>query len=264
MESSSSRHAATLASIIDAEKVVSPPRARALLASLANAKSIPAGPATVREWCEAILVDHDGSGAERAKFGSFVAIPVGADAIQRHVDALRAAAVGMLWGRESAKDADGHMRFPRLRKLLVDQWDETRRSCDGADKFLMFLDATLALDRAAEPKAGREGFKTLSLPTMEAAKKDVRVGTIGKPFEAIIDTGKFRKGDRPALSDAASAPRASEDRWATPQVSSIAQPSAPVRAARAAPPARRSMMPVIAGVVAIVVLGVLAFAFIVR
>ena len=99
---------------------------------------------------------------------------------------------------------------------------------------------------------------------MEAAKKDVRVGTIGKPFEAIIDTGKFRKGQRPAPSEAANAPRSSEDRWATPQVSSMAQPSAPQSAARAAPPTRRSMMPVIVAIVAIVVLGALAFTFIVR
>ena len=248
MESSSPRQATTLASIIDAEKVIAPARARALLATLERATAIPDGPAGVREWSEAILVDRDASGNERAVFSNVTGSPSpgprGAS-VSRHVEALRAAAVAMLWGRESAQGPDGQPRLPRLRRLLVDSWEETRGRCDDADKFMMFFDATLALDRAAEPKSGREGFKTLSIPSMGAVKKDVKVGTIGVPFEAIVDTGKFKKAARPEQFPPVSQP--------------VPQPSAAVPVV-----AKRSMMPVIAGVVAVVVLGALAFVFLAR
>lgn len=265
MESSSSRRATTLAAILEVEKVLAPPRAGVLLASLAHAETIPADPASVREWSEAIIVERDPSGVERAVFAAPAALSVATQdgGGARHVDALRAAAVAMIWGRESALGADGQPRYPRLRKLLVDHWDETRRSCDGPNKLLMFFDATLALDRAAEPRAGREGFKTLSLPTMEAAKKEVRVGTIGRPFEAITDSGKFKKGG-PSTPVDGPRPGPAEDRWATPQVSTIAQSSAPVPAPRAMEAAPRSMTPIIAGVVAVVVLGALAIVFLLR
>lgn len=265
MESSSPRQATTLASIIDAEKVIAPPRARALLASLAQSKTVPAGPATVREWSEAIMVERDASGAERATFAGAPSAPTDRDAsIVRHIDALRAAAVAMLWGRESAQGADGQPRFPRLRQLLVDNWDDTRGSCEAPEKLMMFLDATLALDRAAEPKAGREGFKTLSLPSVEAARKDKRVGTIGVPFQAIIDTGKFKKGHRPAPAEPASTGSSRQGPWLTPQVPTIAQSSSPLPASRTAAPAQRSMAPIIAGVVAVVLLGAVAFVFLSR
>ena len=267
MESSSSRQAFTLASIIDAEKLIPPQRAQVLLASLAQARSIPAGPATVREWSEAIIVERELGGAERAVFVSAGAVAPAADrdaTIARHLEAMRAAAVAMLWGRESAQEPDGTPRYPRLRWLLVDHWDDTRRSCEGPDKLLMFVDATLARDRAAEPKEGREGFKSLSAPTMEAAKKEVRVGTIGVPFEAIIDTGKFKKGNRATPADGAPASRPGQGPWATPQVSSVAQSSLPVARLRSTEPAARTMTPVIAAVIVVVVLGALAFAVLLR
>jgi hypothetical protein len=260
MESSSPRQATTLASIIDAEKVIAPPRARALLAALAQAQKVPEGPTSVRAWSEVIVVDHDAAGTERASFTGAAAPTTPADraaSTMRHIDALRAAAVTMLWGRETVKGPDGQPHFPRLRKLLVDQWDDTRGSCDGPDKLMMFFDATLALDRAAEPRAGREGFKSLSLPSMDTAKKDVRVGTIGVPFEAIIDTGRFKKAARP---DAPPTARPNQGPWLTPQVPPIAQQAAPPLSPDAAvPPARRATIPLVASVVVGFVLVALAF-----
>ena len=108
----------------------------------------------MREWSEAIVVERDPGGAERAVFAGAGAAPASADreaTVARHLEAMRAAAVAMLWGWQSAQGPDGLPRYPRLRRLLVDHWDETRRTCEGPDKLLMFFDATLALDRAAEP-----------------------------------------------------------------------------------------------------------------
>jgi hypothetical protein len=264
MESSSSRQAFTLASIIDAEKHVPPQRAHVLLASLAQARSVPAGPATVREWSEAIIVEREPGGRERAVFAGARAAPPAADrdaTIARHLEAVRAAAVAMLWGRDSAVGPDGTPRYPRLRRLLVDHWDETRLSCEGPDKLLMFFDATLALDRAAEPKAGREAFKTLSIPTTEATRREVRVGTIGVPFEAIIDTGKFTKVKRAAPAEDSATVRPSESRWATPQVPTVAQSSSPRLTPHAPEPAARSTVPITVAIVAVVLLGALAFLF---
>lgn len=226
-------HTSTLASIIDAEKVISPTRARALLVSLAQATTVPSGPASVRDWAEAVLVATGADGAERATFAASGATPTDASPA-RHIDALRAAGVAMLWGRETAQGPDGLPRFPRLRKLLVDQWDDTRRTCDSPDKFMMFFEATLALDRAAEPKAGREAFNTLSVPVMDAAKRNVKVGTIGIAFEAIIETGKFKKAQRPERTDAA--PRA-QGPWPTPHVSTPIQSAAPIPSPVPASPA---------------------------
>jgi hypothetical protein len=260
MESSSPRNASSLSSIIDAEKIIAPARARGLLASLAQATSIPAGPSTVREWSDAILVEREEAG-ERATFAPVGGLtpPGDHDAeVMRHIDGMRAAAVAMLWGRESAQGPDGKPRYPRLRKLLVDQWDDTRGSCDGPDKLMMFFDATLALDRAAEPRAGREGFKTLSIESMQAAKKDKRVGTIGVPFEAIIETGKFKKAARPAPADQAS-PRPNQGPWPTPQVPTITQSPDPLPREVPSRPAARSMTPIIAAVVVVVVLAALGF-----
>ena len=267
MESSSPRQVSSLASIVDAEKVIAPARARALLASLAEAKGVPSVPATVRDWSEAIRVERTADGTERATFASADAPAVTMDRAAiaiRHVDALRAAAVAMLWGRESAQGPDGQPRYPRLRKLLVDQWDDTRGSCDGPDKLMMFFDATLALDRAAEPRVGREGFKTLSLESMQAAKKDVRVGTIGVPFEAIIETGKFKKAARPAPGDPSTPPKQNQGPWPTPQVPTITQSSDPARPRESATPAARSLTTFIAGIVVVVVIVALAFVFLSR
>ena len=232
-----------------------------------RASNIPAGPTTVREWSESIVVERDVGGAERATFAGAGAASSTADRgvmVARHIDGLRAAAVAMLWGRESAQGPDGLPRYPRLRRLLVDQWEETRRTCEGPDKLLMFFDATLALDRAAEPKVGREAFKTLSLPSTEAAKKEVRVGTIGVPFEAIIDTGKFKKGVRPAAAREAAVAKPAQGPWPTPQVSSMAQPSRALPAEDQPEPVQSAMTRTVTVVIALVVLGVLAYAFLPR
>lgn len=259
MESSTPRQGTTLASIIDADKVIAPPRARALLATLAKAKSVPEAPATVREWSEAVVVERDAAGAERAVFAGVPAVAADRGAgVMRHIDALRAAAVAMLWGRESVLGPDGQPRFSRLRKLLVENWDDTRGSCDGADKLMMFFDATLALDRAAESKVGREAFKTLSLPSLDAVKKDKLVGTIGIPFEAIIDTGKFKKAARPGAAQPEPAAKQNQGPKPTPPVPSAAQPASPRPTPTASEPQKRSMVPLIAGIVAGVVLVALA------
>ncbi|CAN5437788.1 hypothetical protein BH09GEM1_BH09GEM1_06970 [soil metagenome] len=258
MESTPSGQATTLASIIDAEKVILPTRARVLLASLAQVTIVPSGPASVREWSEAVVVVTDARNTERAFFAGSGAARAPADReanLVRHIDALRAAAVAMIWGRESANGPDGLPRFPRLRKLLVDQWDDTRSTCDSPDKFMMFFEATLALDRAAEPRAGRDAFKTLSLPAVDAAKKDLRVGTIGIPFDAIIDTGKFKRAQRPAPVDAPSAAVPSRGASARPQASPPTQSAAsspPPQAAAAS--GSRSPMPIIIGVIAVLII----------
>lgn len=248
----------TLASIIDGEKLVQPPRARALLASLAQSTTVPSGPASVREWSEAVVVATGADGTERALFAGSSAAPASADRagnLATHIDAIRAVAVAMLWGRESVQGPDGLPRLPRLRKLLVDQWDETRRTCDSPDKFMMFFDATLAFDRAAEPKAGRDAFKTLSLQSPDAPKKELRVGTIGIPFQAIIDTGKFKKAERPAPIDAAPAAPRPQGPWPTPHVPSPVQAASQSRLpAPAAPSENRSPMPIIIGMIALVVI----------
>ena len=260
MESTPPVPTRSLASIIDAENVIPPARARALLVSLAQATTVPAGPASVREWSEAVLVTTGAGGAERATFNNPGSAPAHADraaSAERHIDALRAAAVAMLWGRQTAQGPDGLPRFPRLRKLLVDQWDDTRRTCDSADKFMMFFEATLALDRAAEPKAGREAFNTLSVPTIDAVKRDVKVGTIGSAFEAIIETGKFKKSQRPAPADAAPPPP--QGPWPTPHVSSPVQSPSPLPVS-VVPPVKRSSMSIIIGVIAVVVIAGAAIA----
>jgi hypothetical protein len=261
MESSSPRQTFTLASILDAERVVPPQRAQVLLASLAQASAIPDGPVTVREWSEAIIVERAPGGAESAVFVGAGAPSSAAERAGRHMEALRAAAVAMLWGRESAQGPDGLPRYPRLRRLLVDQWEDTRRICDGPEKLMMFFDSTLALDRAAEPKAGREGFKSLSLPSTPAAKKDVQVGTIGRPFEAIADTGHFRKDAPSAPAEREAAAPSVEGRWLTPQVSTVVQSSAPPPPSRSPEPVRSSRPAIIAIAIVLVVLGAAAFVF---
>jgi hypothetical protein len=214
MESTPPVQTTTLASLLDSEKVIQPGRARTLLASLAQANALPTGPSTPREWAEQVLVISAPNGVERAEFreqtGAAKPLPDWAAHVARLIDALRAAAIAMLWGLDGAEapadrraTPDGLPRFPRLRKLLIEQWDATRNTCDSADKFMMFFEATLALDRAAEPKVGREAFKTLSMQAIDERRRDVRVGTIGVPFAAITDTGKFTKGARNAPETAA-------------------------------------------------------------
>ena len=215
MESKPPLQTETLASILDAEKVMQPARARTLLTSLAEANALPTGPSTPREWAEQVLVIAAPNGVERAEFlvqpGAPKPLPDWAAHVLRLVDALRAAAIAMLWGidgEDASADRraspDGQPRFPRLHNLLIEQWAATRNTCNSTDKFMMFFEATLALDRAAEPKVGREAFRTLSLQALDARKKNVRVGTIGVPFAAIIDTGKFQKAARAAPANAAS------------------------------------------------------------
>ena len=245
-------HPRTLATIVDAEKVIAPMRARALLASLAQATTVPSGPGSVRDWSEAVLVVAGADGGERATFASAGAVPAPTDrgaSQARHIDALRGAAVAMLWGRESSQGPDGLPRFPRLRKLLVDHWDDTWRTCDSPDKFMMFFEATLALDRASEPKAGRAAFNTLSVPIIDAVRKDVKVGTIGFAFDAIIDTGKFKKAQRPTPADAAPLLPRPQGPWPTPHVSSPVQSASPSPLpASTAPTASTSPKPGIFGV----------------
>ena len=256
MESSPPGPTRTLASVIDAEKVIAPTRARALLVSLAQATTVPSGPASVRDWSEAVLIATEADGAERATFTTTGSAPSHTDRAanaERHIDALRAAAVAMLWGRQTAQGPDGLPRFPRLRKLLVDQWDDTRRTCDSADKFMMFFEATLALDRSAEPKAGREAFNTLSVPTIDAVKRDVKVGTIGVAFGAIIETGKFKKALRQTQRP--------QGPWPTPHLSSPVQSASPSPLpAPVAPPVQRSSMRIIIAVIVVAVIAGIAIA----
>ncbi|MDQ2666942.1 MAG: hypothetical protein M3Z05_13130 [Gemmatimonadota bacterium] len=216
MESQPPIQTTTLASILETEKVMQPARARALLASLAQATTLPPDPASPAGWTHQIRVVSTFNGVERATFRdeSGAPRPAGDRAahVVRLVDALRAAAIAMLWGVDGMHVSadrraapEGQARLPRLHQLLVEQWAATRNTCDSADKFMMFFEATLALDRAAEPKVGREAFKTLSLQALDARKKHVKVGTLGVPFAAIIDTGKFQKAVRPVPAGAAPA-----------------------------------------------------------
>jgi hypothetical protein len=238
MESTPPVQTTTLASLLDNERVIQPGRARTLLASLAQASAPPAGPSAPREWADQILVITAPDGVERAAFRDLPGAPGPvADPpthVARLIDALRAAAIAMLWGLDGAEapadrraTPDGLPRFSRLRKLLIEQWDATRNTCDSADKFMMFFEATLALDRAAEPKVGREAFKTLSMQAIDERRRDVRVGTIGVPFAAITDTGKFTKGARNAPEKAApSGPPSAPVDTGTPQPSVTPPPSA--------------------------------------
>ena len=262
MESMSPRQAVTLASIVDREKVVAPQRARALLTSLAESTRVPDGPATVREWSEAIRVDREGDD-ERAMFADAAGQPA-AENERRHVDALRAAAVAMLWGRESAQGPDGNPRLPRLRRLLVDEWDAARAACGRPEEFLARFDAALAAEPGLAAKPGRDAFRTLSSSGLQTPKKEVKVGTIGRPFEAVGNSGNFAKGDRP-LDTVSSNTKPTQGRWATPQVSSVAQSSSPMPSpapsAVPQPPAAtpRSLRPVAIGIIVVALLGAVAF-----
>ena len=198
----------TLASILDTERVIEPARARVWLASLAQVGTVPPSPATPGGWTHQILVVVASNGVERATFrnqgGAVRAVADRAAQARRHIEALRAAAIAMLWGvarADAAADArlppDATASYPRLNNLLIEQWDVTRVRCDSPDKFMTFFDATLALDRAAVPKLGREAFRTLSIQPQDAPGKSLKVGTLGKPFAAITETGKFQRGARP-------------------------------------------------------------------
>jgi hypothetical protein len=209
MESMPPAQSTTLASLLNTERVLPAPRARALLAALSEATSVPPAPAAPLEWLDLITITPAGGTSERASFREVRSSTNAIDAasrIARQVEALRIAAVCMLWGTASASDqppaealaAGPPAKFPRLRSMLWDQWDATRANCTTADRFMMFFDATLALDRAAEPKVGRDPFMTLGMQSTGPMKKGVPVGTIGLAFEAITDTGKFRKAVAPA------------------------------------------------------------------
>ena len=269
MESTPPLQTTTLASVLDTEKVIAPPRARTLLASLAQATTVPNAPVTPDGWADQILIVGSSDGTERAAFRDVGGAPARSGdrsaRLVQHIDALRAAALLMLWGRPGADASadrraapDGQPRFPRLRKLLVDQWDATRNTCDSPDKFMMFFEATLALDRAAEPKVGREAFKTLSIQALDVRNQAVKVGTLGIPFDAITDTGKFKKAARPAA--AAPATPAPVSPASPPQ-----QPAMSVTDAMPVPPPAASNVKVIAlAVIAVIVIAVAAFVVLTR
>lgn len=268
MESTPPAQATTLASILETEKVIPPARARSLLAALAQVNALPTGPSTPREWAAHVLVSAGPSGAERAVFRENPSVPKPlpdwAAHVARLIDALRATAIAMLWGLDGASaSADrraasgGQSRFPRLHDLLIEQWDATRSTCDSVDKFMMFFEATLALDRAAEPKVGREAFKTLSIQALDARKKDVKVGTLGVPFAAIIDTGKFKKAERPASYPA---PEAGSPPAPALETSSAATRTTPPPTI-VPPPASSSPKAVIIGALAAIALLALALVF---
>ena len=206
MQSTPQAPSRTLASLLDTEKTFPAARARTLLAQLSEATSVPPTPPTPLGWLEIILVSSPIGAPERAAFREIRSSSTAFDPesrLARQLDALRVAATSMLWGTAAVSDeatqATGESetksaKYPRLRALFTDQWDEARKNCKSADRFMMFFDATLALDKAAEPKVGRDPFMTLGMQTTGPMKKG-GVGTIGVGFEAITDTGKFRRAN---------------------------------------------------------------------
>src|SRR5471030_1172314 len=130
MESTPQAPNRTLASLLDTEKTFPAARARTLLAQLSEATSVPPTPPTPIGWLELITVSSPIGAPERAAFREARSSSTGIDAesrLARQLDALRVAAMSMLWGIAAVSDettqATGESetmsaKYPRLRALL--------------------------------------------------------------------------------------------------------------------------------------------------
>ena len=183
----------SLAAVLEIEQVIPPQRARSLLNSLAGAQVVPAQPEAPLGWIALITIVPAGDRLERAEFRSNGGSPAeraetGASRAMRHIEALRISAMCMLWGTHTVSsllaargsaNPEARVHFPRLRALLWDDWDATRRTCSDPQSFMTVFDATLAQDKAAEAnKPARGPMMTLGIPIPPTPAREVAVGTI--------------------------------------------------------------------------------------
>lgn len=215
MDSMADDQAPTLASILERGGTIVPARARHLLSSLASQGRPREAPPTPAGWLEGIRVRTSTDLRESAFFGAIPggsAISEAGDARARaHVEALRVAAVGMLWGPSAlvepppAPRADE--RLPRLRSHLVEQWATVRARCIEPVVFMSQFDSVLTQD---DPRAVRPHFQTVSMKTPVVGQERITPGTL--VGEQLPDTHKFERRKKPRPAEAPPAPVAARSK----------------------------------------------------
>ena len=200
MDSTADDQAVTLASILAREGTLAPARARHLLSSLATQSRPREAPATAAGWLDGIRIRTSTDLRESASFGT---LPDGAPISEAgdtrartHVEAMRVAAAGMLWGAgavtEPPQAASANVRLPRLHSLLLEQWATVKSRCIEPVVFMSQFDAALTQD---DPRAVRPHFQTISMKTPVAGQERVSPGTLAG--EQLPDTVKFERRARP-------------------------------------------------------------------